>query len=347
MKWPCSLAILAAPTAALVWVVSCDDESTRVFDATSPAPVTDLAVSGCPAPTAVTLQWTAPGDDGATGTASSYQLKRSNSPINAANFSSATSVPGVPSPSVAGTVESFTVAGLDSTLTHYFALRAVDEAGNTGAPSNNALKQPNQQFVKIIPPFKDNTMFEEDDLSNGVGVHIFTGETAVSAARRALLAFAVSDSVCAGAVIDSVRLTLRMSRTRTATARVVSLHRLTADWGEGLSDAGGEEGAGIAAEPGDVTWRHRFYDATLWTTSGGDFEAAASAQQSVGNIGLYTWSSPQMTADVQSWVDSPASNFGWIVIGDESTFATAKRFDSRENATAANRPRLTVYYTVP
>src|SRR5207302_838656 len=49
--------------------------------------------------------------------------------------------------------------------------------------------------------------------------------------------------------------------------------------------------------------------------------------------------------DVQNWLSSPGSNFGWIVIGDESGTGTAKRFDSRENSTASNQPALTIDYT--
>jgi len=48
-----------------------------------------------------------------------------------------------------------------------------------------------------------------------------------------------------------------------------------------------------------------------------------------------------MIADVQSWVNNPASNFGWLVLGDESTIATAKRFDTRESASP---PVLTIQY---
>ena len=36
-----------------------------------------------------------------------------------------------------------------------------------------------------------------------------------------------------------------------------------------------------------------------------------------------------MVADVQSWLDNPATNFGWLVLGDESDILTAKRFDTQ------------------
>jgi hypothetical protein len=101
------------------------------------------------------------------------------------------------------------------------------------------------------------------------------------------------------------------------------------------------EGDGAPATPNDATWRHRFFDTVFWTTQGGDFSATVSASQSVGGVGQYTWSSPQMIADVQSWVNNPASNFGWLVLGDESTIATAKRFDTRESASP---PVLTIQY---
>ena len=45
--------------------------------------------------------------------------------------------------------------------------------------------------------------------------------------------------------------------------------------------------------------------------------------------------------DVQSWLDDPASNFGWLVLGDESEISTAKRFDTRESASP---PVLTIIY---
>ena len=54
-----------------------------------------------------------------------------------------------------------------------------------------------------------------------------------------------------------------------------------------------------------------------------------------------------MITDVQEWLDILSNNFGWILVGDDSTHATAKRFGTWENATAANRPSLFIHYTVP
>ena len=52
----------------------------------------------------------------------------------------------------------------------------------------------------------------------------------------------------------------------------------------------------------------------------------------------FTWSSPQMIADVQSWLDNPSTNFGWTILGDESKGQTAKRVNSSESTTLPNVP---------
>jgi hypothetical protein len=199
-----------------------------------------------------------------------------------------------------------------------------------------------------INPIKDNTLYEfdaaEGDVSNALGLHFFAGETAMGELRRGVLAFDIAGNIPAGSTILGVTLSLNMSRTGLDTARNVELHKLLADWGEGTSVAPGEEGDGAPATPNDATWRHRFFDTIFWTTEGGDFSATVSASQSVGAVGVYTWSSSQMRADVQSWLDDPSSNFGWLVLGDESDILTAKRFDTRESASP---PVLTIQYRPP
>ena len=197
-----------------------------------------------------------------------------------------------------------------------------------------------------IMPSKDNTLYEYDpaegDHSNGAGLHFFAGENGMGELRRGVLAFDISGIIPAGSTITAVSLTMNMSMTP-AGAETVELHKLLADWGEGTSHAPMGEGDGAPATPNDATWRHRFFDTIFWTNEGGDFSATVSASQSVGGIGQYTWSSTQMVADVRSWLDDPASNFGWLVLGNETTIATAKRFDTRESASP---PMLTIQYRV-
>lgn len=103
-------------------------------DVVRPAPLA-LSVSSL-TDTTVTLAWTAVGDDSLTGTAASYDVRWSTSPITAANFASATAVSGEPAPAAPGTPQNYTVTGLSRQVTYYFAAKAVDESGNWSAMSN-------------------------------------------------------------------------------------------------------------------------------------------------------------------------------------------------------------------
>ena len=189
-----------------------------------------------------------------------------------------------------------------------------------------------------LSPVRDNTVYGDLPAnSNGKGDGVYAGRTSSGGLRRGLIAFDLS-GIPAGATVNSASLTLRMSQTASGT-QTVGLHRLNADWGEGMSAGAG---SGAPATSGDATWLRRFYDTVSWTTPGGDFAGAAGATQSVGAVGSYTWSGSGLTADVQSWHANPSGNFGWIVIGSEGSSLTTKKFDSREGAVP---PVLTVEYT--
>lgn len=217
----------------------------------------------------------------------------------------------------------------------------------TWAEPTMSAKQPNTVLETVaLTPTKDNTIYEGTTnlLSNGQGDHFFAGKNGNGLAVRGLLAFDVASSLPPSATIVSVTLQLNASTPKSG-AKTVTLHRVLADWGEGTSDASRGEGGGAAATTDDATWVHTFFDTVQWTTPGGDFVATPSAAITVDDNRLYTWSSPEMVADVEEWIAEPSSNFGWLLQGDEDTTGGAKRFDSRDNATAVNRPRLTITFT--
>jgi hypothetical protein len=103
------------------------------------------------------------------------------------------------------------------------------------------------------------------------------------------------------------------------------------------------------AQTGDATWTARFFgQLSFWSSAGGDHVTTASASASVGPPGFfYTWSSPAMAADVQAWLDSPSTNHGWLLRGNEASPTTARRFGSRQNGFDGFWPRLTVAYASP
>lgn len=103
----------------------------------------------------VALNWTAPGDDGNSGRASAYEMRYSESPVSAdtaAWWASATSVGTMPAPLIAGSHESFIVAGLAAGKTLYFAIRASDEVPNVSGFSNIAVKQTTGGSVPLATP---------------------------------------------------------------------------------------------------------------------------------------------------------------------------------------------------
>jgi hypothetical protein len=200
-----------------------------------------------------------------------------------------------------------------------------------------------------IAPAKDSTLIEDPDgaLANGSGPAFFAGRNNARAGsiRRALLAFDVASVLPPGSTVTGVTLSLSMSSTSGGPVSV-RLHRVLADWGEGASYSSG--GGGASSEPGDSTWIHRYHDQVFWSAPGGDFDPGPRATTPVDQVGFYVWgSTPEMVADVQSWLDGPEANFGWMLIGDEDFPQTVKRFDSRESPDASTRPLLEVQYLPP
>jgi hypothetical protein len=202
----------------------------------------------------------------------------------------------------------------------------------------------------LITSSKDATLIEDPtgSVANGTGFAIFAGRVNVfgmGTIRRGLLKFDISRAVPEGSTINSVSLTLRHVQNNNGT-QSVRLHRATVDWGEGPSDS--TSGQGAPSMPGDSTWIHTFYPDSFWPTPGGDFDPASSASTSVRGIGFYTWAStPGLVADVQAWLDDPASNFGWMVRGNETVMHTTKKFASREWGIPEERPRLVIDFTPP
>lgn len=105
-------------------------------DVTAPAAIANLSLSAATSSSAL-LTWTASGDDGSTGTAASYDIRYSTSPIaTAADFTAATQVAAEPTPVVAGLLQTMTVTGLTANTTYHFAMKVQDEVPNVSAMSN-------------------------------------------------------------------------------------------------------------------------------------------------------------------------------------------------------------------
>lgn len=110
--------------------------TTDAPDTAAPAAVADLSATGVDA-NRLTLIWTATGDDGATGTATSYDIRYSTEPIvGEASFAAAVAVAGVGTPKAVGQAEGLLVTGLIGGTPYYFAIKAGDEVPNWSSLSN-------------------------------------------------------------------------------------------------------------------------------------------------------------------------------------------------------------------
>ena len=203
--------------------------------------------------------------------------------------------------------------------------------------------------VITLAPYQDGTLYQDEtgESANGSGFHLFAGSTEFGNIRRAVMAFDVVGSIPAGSTINSASLELNVSRCGPTCVNAVtmSLHAVTSAWGEGASVAFGQEGIPTQPESGDATWLYTYYPDQVWNSPGGDFSPVVSSSEIVSGLGSYSWNStPEMVADVQSWLDSPEINFGWLLEGGEEITTTAKRFDSRESGFDLG-PRLTIDFT--
>jgi hypothetical protein len=102
-------------------------------DAVPPGVPLNASVSGA------MLSWTAPGNDTMCGTATRYEIVTSKKKITAANFAQATPLSGAPTPTEAGSTQSYAIpAGAQ----RYVAIRALDGEGNIGLPAVVKYKAP-------------------------------------------------------------------------------------------------------------------------------------------------------------------------------------------------------------
>jgi hypothetical protein len=198
---------------------------------------------------------------------------------------------------------------------------------------------------------RDATLIENSDgaPASGAGPVVFAGRNnqADNGVRRALLHFNLAGALPSGGpfIVESVALVVTNVTEANTAPREYRLHRVLADWGEGASSSAG--GGGAPSQPGDATWIHTFHDKGFWMHNGGQFEGEPTARLVVAGPGTYRFESPQLARDVALWGTRPELNFGWILIGDETSRQTVRAFGSREIPDPALRPVLEITFRRP
>ena len=203
---------------------------------------------------------------------------------------------------------------------------------------------------------KDNTIYFDNssgsgsgtNTSQGAGEAMFVGASGIPIVQRGLIAFDLN-AIPGGSTINSATLTIDVNKTSSnfTGSMNIDLMRLTSNWGEGSESSAGPfsgGGDGAPATVGTATWDYNFFSSSSWITAGGAFSVSSSATTTVTGTGPVNWSSASLVADIQAWVDGTFSNFGWLLLGDESGDIGSIRLSTREN-TLNPQPLLAIDYT--
>ncbi|MCK9622405.1 MAG: DUF4347 domain-containing protein, partial [Methylobacter sp.] len=141
--------------------------------------------------------------------------------------------------------------------------------------------------------------------------------------QQSLISFDLS-SIPAGSIVTSASVTFTAS-SAIALLPSVDMYKMLSSWSESTS-TWSSLGSGVSTD---------------------NSEASSTADASWGALlglnGTATFSSASMASTVQSWINNPASNNGWLLTAG----ITSVQFYSSEEATIAYRPQLSITYTVP
>jgi hypothetical protein len=227
-----------------------------------------------------------------------------------------------------------------------------------------------------LPAVQDATLLGGTDASANNSLAdpgLFVGTDGQGNPKRGLIEFNIAGAIPAGATITGVTLTLTEGQAAgngggttsgPNSPQTISLFDETQAWGQpsniAMATSFSGHGHGAAAANGDATWNDAFYNtissmATPWSVAGGNWTSSSTASATNTNVAVtltsYTWSSTMMIADVQSWLNDPSGNFGWLLKNADETDSTDFRaFWSAQGAAANDNsylaPNLAVTYTV-
>lgn len=274
-----------------------DDETTKPApgDTTPPAAITNLAVNSPPG-LRVTLVWNAPGDDGATGQASVYDIRYCARPLTEASWDSATVVTAIPDPGVAGEQQSVNIRNLPFGVWH-FAMKTADEVPNWSPLSNDV----SATVADLVPP--------------AAVVNLMVSYTTARTATLSWTAPGNDGHTGQAAQYDlHYALVTITEATWDAATRVEGLPEPAApNVSEGFTVTGLENG-------------QTYYFALKTADGGGNW----SALSNVPSAQVVDYMPPAQVTDLAVWATSPeGATLGWTAPGNSGTVGRAVEYDLR------------------
>jgi hypothetical protein len=221
---------------------------------------------------------------------------------------------------------------IDSPQVGTYHVVVTDVTGTSVQSAAATLKMLDPRLTTItIKPVVDTSIHSGGAKPQGTST-LLVGLRGVNITDRALIRFDLSQ-IPANAVVRSAELKLIVVRAPNALPYTFHLHRMLTPWAEG---------ADWSLATATVPW------AAPGTQAGSDYltnSATAVARSTVdGFFALFT-PSASLQDDVQTWIQRPASNHGWIVISEgENVLRSARHLGSSESQFP---PQLTLTYEIP
>jgi len=181
---------------------------------------------------------------------------------------------------------------------------------------------------------EEDTMIRDSSLPPGGGSSssVAVGTTRDNRHARALLRFDVP-TLAPGSTLTNAYAVITVGQVPgSGVAGQFSLHRVLQPWDEL-----------------DATWESTGYSS--WGGAGGlegsDYVAQPSAVRILDQSGRYEFRDTNIFNDVALWMSNADTNMGWMLLCDEETLWTAKRFITREANYPESEPQLVLEYSAP
>ena len=169
---------------------------------------------------------------------------------------------------------------------------------------------------------KDTYIKENFNNTNyGTDPKILVGTDSLGRNLRGLIEFDLS-SIPSSTVL-SANLQVNLSYSSSDSNITIKIYRLTSSWTESKT-----------------TWTNSS-PSQLWSTVGGDYSEEVTSLQFSNVSGLYNFT---ITNLVRGWINGSYSNYGLMLVSNDSAVEDIKEIDSSDSDSASARPKITINY---